>query len=65
MSAATKLRAEDEDASDDEAFDREMSQEDWAKLHAVIDESDAAHARGESVPVEVLFEDLRRARAKR
>ncbi|NUQ79133.1 MAG: hypothetical protein HUU21_36935 [Polyangiaceae bacterium] len=66
MTAAARLQETDELDGDDELggdgdhFDAEMSPEDWAKLNAVIAESDAAYARGESLPAEVLLDDLRR-----
>ena len=65
MTATARLLAADDELDGDDAFDREMTSADWSKLCAVIDASDAAYARGETVPVEVLFEDLRRIRAER
>lgn len=70
MIAAARLQETDEldgdeVGSDGDNFDAEMSPEDWAKLNAVIAESDAAYARGESLPAEVLLDDLRRIYAQR
>jgi hypothetical protein len=52
-------------AQDDIDPEEPRDPEERARLNALIAESDAAHARGESVPFEVLFDDIDRGFADR